>query len=315
MLLDLRSLEEASSGTVTYSYTGTGGIVFAGHAAEKFAWKYTVAGGIVFGGQEAEKFVFKYAPSGGIVFAGHATEKQTFAYDPAFAGIVFGGTIDESLTRKYLPTGGVVFGGQVVQKFTFKYPVSGGVVFSGAATTIFEPHGTNVYAYTGSGGIVFAGVAFTSGPAAVVSDDSRGWFQLRRHARARTEYVEAVVVASSRSREVRADAAVPVIGSIVPISFGAVSVYTDVSIAASPAVVGVNVRIAVGSVQVRSDSRIDVMSASVTVRTASVSALASTVIPIHGQRVRTNVGRVSVEIGPDLVQAEEDELIFLLEVA
>jgi hypothetical protein len=292
MLLDLRSLEEAS-GTVTYSYTGSGGIVFAGQAAEKFAWKYTVAGGIVFGGQEAEKFVFKYTPSGGIVFAGHATQKRSFAYDPT-GGIVFGGTMDESLTRDYVPTGGVVF--------------------SGAATTVFEPHGTNVFVYAGSGGILFGGAATTVGPSAVA--DSRGWSQLRRHARARPEHVtDAVAVASSLSREVRADSSVSVVGSVVRVSAGFVSVYTDVSIAAKPPTLGSAVRVARGVVQVQSDARIEAISTSVYIQTSSVSVLGSTVIPIRGQRIRTAVGRVSVEIGPDLVQAEEDELFFLLEVA
>jgi hypothetical protein len=292
MLLDLRSLEE-STGTV-FAYTGSGGIVFAGHATEKFAFAYTTSGGIVFGGHATEKFAFAYTANGGIVFGGAARRAVTYRYTVVDGGIVFGGTDTEKTTKVWTADGGVVFGG--------------------AAITVFEPHGVNTYIYAGSGGIVFGGHANVSGPSAVV--DSRGWSQLRRHARARPEHVtDAVAVVSNLSREVRADASVPVVGSVVPVAAGFVSVYTDVSIAAKPPTLGSAVRVARGVVQVQSDARIEAISTSVYIQTSSVSVLGSTVIPIRGQRIRTAVGRVSVEIGPDLVQAEEDELFFLLEVA
>lgn len=145
-------------------------------------------------------------------------------------------------------------------------------------------------------------------------EDSRGWFPIRRHARTSTESAF-TTVASGVLHPIRADSSVRTVGSTVSVASGSVVVYTDVSIAAKPYTDGVAVRVASGTVQIVSDSRIEAISTSVSIQSSSVSALASTVIPIRGQRIRTSVGRVLVVIGPDLVQAEEDELIFLLEVA
>jgi hypothetical protein len=114
MLLDLRSLVEAT-GAVTYSYTGTGGIVFAGHAAEKIVYAYTASGGIVFGGSARRATTQKYTVIDG--------------------GIVFGGVDVEKTTKVYTATGGIVCGGQATVQFISAAPatVGGGV---GARTPI-----------------------------------------------------------------------------------------------------------------------------------------------------------------------------------
>ena len=104
-------------GVVVYSYTGTGGIIFAGAAAYSEAWAYAGAGGIAFGGDAAVTETWAYAGAGGIVFAGAATYAEAWAYAGA-GGIIFGGAAAAS----YVP--GII---------VYAYTGSGGITFGGAA--------------------------------------------------------------------------------------------------------------------------------------------------------------------------------------
>jgi hypothetical protein len=462
-LLDLRSLEEAASGAVTFVYAGSGGIVFGGSGTYTETWAYAASGGIVFGGTGTVKVAHTYAVvSGGLTFGGAASYKDIHAY-AATGGIGFGGASTNSkthvawygtdpfstahdgsgfgfsngrfsqesfgaTTRLYdplvdgptedyigelgdpnvtpIPTGtwrlrincvsvpigqdtvtvdvilnrrneagtiivqqtvgSATFGpgitnfvytgvswaaGSATDRISFRWIVTSalgqytlnhggtdgtglyapwgayvattsaagvpsGVVFAGAATYVQVPQRFSYQAEsnTFTGDLEFGGTATISTGTSVV-EDSRGFIH-RRHAHTRVESTTPIIVRATISREVRSDAVARIIGSSIQVAVGTVaSVYSDVSIAAISTVVGTRVRIASGVVPVRSDSRIEAVSTSILVQTEPVLVMASTVIPIRGYQVRTRIGRVTVEIGPDLVQAEEDELIFLLEVA
>lgn len=98
-LLDLRSLEEAASGAVTFVYAGSGGIVFGGSGTYTETWAYAASGGIVFGGTGTVKVAHTYAVvSGGLTFGGAASYKDIHAY-AATGGIGFGGASTNSKTH------------------------------------------------------------------------------------------------------------------------------------------------------------------------------------------------------------------------
>jgi hypothetical protein len=97
-------------GPVTYSYTGSGGLLLAGAATYALGKSYPVSGGLVFGGVGTVKLGKTYSPSGGLVFAGAANVTRSFTYGPT-GGLVFSGTAPVVVTFVYLPTGGMVFGG------------------------------------------------------------------------------------------------------------------------------------------------------------------------------------------------------------
>jgi len=176
--------------------------------------------------------------------------------------------------------------------------------FSGSV--VLDVAGTLDASYAG---LVVDGSATVS---AGVSADSRGW---RYHAHAPVESIDIVAVKASAPNSISAAASVSVVGFDVHAKTGNVSVYTDVTIAAKASVPGISISVIGGTVRAHSDSRVDVASADVRILESTSSASATAVISIRGQQIRTSIGRVQVEIGPDLVQMEEDEFLFLLEVA
>lgn len=108
--------------TVTYTYAGTGGLVFAGASALARTIVPSVSGGITFAGTGALSRSITYTASGGVLFAG--TSAITVTHVPqGSGGKVFGG----AATTSFVPAGGVVY----------TYSPSGGMTFTGDAATSF----------------------------------------------------------------------------------------------------------------------------------------------------------------------------------
>jgi len=143
--------------------------------------------------------------------------------------------------------------------------------------------------------------------------DSRGWFQLKRHSHAQIESpIVAEVLLSLGRVEVSSSCVASVTGVQCEIAVGRVNVSTSshavisdsVEIIASLSLVGTvtSARSYAGSVKAQS-------------LFGSSFGIGNAHVFIPGFLAHTSVGRVSVSIGPDLVQLEDEEILWLLEVA
>jgi len=289
----LRTVPEEQGGAVTYTYVGSGGIIFAGAGDEKFTFTYAISGGLVTGGSGTEKFSWTYGVSGGIVFSGSDSDSRTWLYTP---------------------DGGIIFGGSAIEKITQAYTVSGGVIFGGSGVDVFIPATGTVFSYVASGGITFDGVAVTSGPIVVLETDSRGWFQRQFHITAAASGLEINRPMVSRP-VVTADATALVSEIRIPVSVGAASVYTDVSISVHVQVSGFEIYAGMESVSASAESNVVVEDMSISISIGRLSSIGDAIAQVYPFIARVRVGRASAEIGPDLVMNDDDELIFLLEVA
>jgi hypothetical protein len=173
----------AAAAAQTYSYTGTGGIIFAGAAGTArtraypanaaglvFAGTagrnrtraYPTAGGLTFAGTGATTRTWTYTPSGGLTLSGSAATARTLVY-PASGGLSFGGTAPIARTRVGAQAGGgVTLGGTGATAREWVGLAAGGVQFGGSATTSFTSAGPATHDYTGTGGLVFGGSAATA---------------------------------------------------------------------------------------------------------------------------------------------------------
>lgn len=140
---DVRLRQDAAdSGAVTYTYVGTGGIVFSGVATLEITHAYTPSGGITFAGSAPLAVIHDYAPAGGTTFGG--------------AGVI-------AVTKTYPVSGGISFGGAAPVAFIEAYDTSGGIAFAGAAATsytpgvVVEPPGSGTGGGGYGGGRVLAG--------------------------------------------------------------------------------------------------------------------------------------------------------------
>lgn len=160
----------SGGGTSTYSYTGTGGAVFAGSATLSKSKAYTPSGGGIAGGSATVAKSKAYTASGGAIAAGAATVAKS---------------------KTYTPTGGAVFAGAATSVKSKAYTPTGGAVFAGAATTAFQSAGSTTYPYVGSGGATFGGsattayVPFSDQPATEHASGGYGWANLARIERSR----------------------------------------------------------------------------------------------------------------------------------
>lgn len=130
-----------SGGTSTYSYTGTGGAVFAGSATLAKSKAYTPSGGGIAGGSATVAKSKAYTASGGAIAAGSATVAKSKTFT-ASGGAVFAGSATLAKVKAFTPTGGGIF--------------------AGSASTSFQSAGSTAYPYVGSGGATFAGAAITA---------------------------------------------------------------------------------------------------------------------------------------------------------
>jgi len=205
-----RRLWGAAASTANYTFTASGGIVFAGDATEISTanWVATTSGGLIFAGAASATSTAAYVVTGagGLTFAGAASAtagaEYTFAgtggltlsgaaaitYTTAYAmtgagGLAFAGAASALSTAQYVVTGagGIAFSGTAAAQASSGYEVvgAGGLAFGGAATAFRD-----AYVITAAGGLVFSGAAATElfVPGAVGADAWRQ-FAARRHRR------------------------------------------------------------------------------------------------------------------------------------
>lgn len=147
----------ATTTTQSFSYTGVGGLIFAGTGPSiKVDSLPARTGGLVFSNTAAVIKNATPSPAGGIVFAGTST-KNIGKQATGSGGLIFAGTAAEIRIDKPLASGGYVFGGSApysssgVQSFT--YTMSGGIVFGGTGVRIKK------ITYLPNSGYVFGGTA------------------------------------------------------------------------------------------------------------------------------------------------------------
>jgi hypothetical protein len=130
-----------------YTHTPSGGVTFGGVASVTYSFGVNPSGGITFSGDATENFVaagggtaYPYEPAGGYFFGGLADCVRIIAPFFAQGGISFSGVATALFRRQkyldYTPEGGLSFGGisQAFQKYLFTG--SGGLVFSGGASSV-----------------------------------------------------------------------------------------------------------------------------------------------------------------------------------
>jgi hypothetical protein len=180
----------------------------------------------------------------------------------------------------------------------------------------------------------FGGVAQTSGSATydvtqtnatgtaavvVSEEDSRGWFRRRFHAVADVAGVDLsttvghVYVTADAVAEVTGFAVAEVTGFALTIDVGILSAEaTSVGdILSLPELITSS-----GQVGASATAVVEIQSTPVVnIKTGKIRGRANSIAEVTGSVVKTAVGYCSVEIGPDLVQEEDEEMLFLLEVA
>jgi len=145
---------------------------------------------------------------------------------------------------------------------------------------------------------------------AVAVEDSRTW-PIRRHGRAPIEELDPVEVIIAPVYA-SASANVDVVGFEVQAEVGSVGVVAD----GLSAVVGFDVDSTLQSIAlVSAGSRARLGSLEARSRLAKITGQAQARATVSGFAVATEFGRVSVDIGPDQVVIEDEELLWLLEVA
>lgn len=109
-----------TGGTSTFTYAGSGSLVFSGTASVDKIKDYPASGSLTFSGTAAVDTVKSFLASGDIVFSGAATT----AY-----------VLTGAATYPYTGSGSIAFSGDAVLAKTKAYLGDGSVVFAGAATT------------------------------------------------------------------------------------------------------------------------------------------------------------------------------------
>ncbi len=128
------------SGLQSFSYTATGGIVFAGTSPQLKLAIFAGVGGIVFSGNPPRiKRLVPPNPTGGLVFLGVATVQAFFKLTySAVGGIIFSGAATKlKIDQVPAPSGGLDFDGGALVGFKGVIVPSGGVVFGGSAPVSF----------------------------------------------------------------------------------------------------------------------------------------------------------------------------------
>lgn len=133
--------------SVSYEYSPTGGIVFAGTGPVRIGYvARTPTGGLQFAGSGPvlEGYVAR-TPTGGLSFGGDGLERIGYVARTPSGGLVLAGTgpVREGYVAR-APSGGLNFNGTSPHEFngagnSFIYTPTGGIVFAGAADSVFTP--------------------------------------------------------------------------------------------------------------------------------------------------------------------------------
>jgi hypothetical protein len=133
------------------SVVGTGGVTFSGTALRRASWSISGVGGLTLSGSSPRIVTAAIVPSGGITFAG--TSPRACTVQPSVGGgLAFSGTAPRTFTVVCQPSGGVSFVGSASVRITWAIAGRGGVVFGGSG-------GSAEFTYIGSGGLALAGSA------------------------------------------------------------------------------------------------------------------------------------------------------------
>lgn len=148
--------DEYVSSSTTFSYSGSGGLQFAGSAGLSKTKSYTPSGGLQFGGTAALSKTKAYAPSGGVQFGGAGTTSYVGASQNVYTysgsgGLQFAGTAALAKAKAYAGAGGLTLAGAATVSKTKAYIPSGGLTFAGSATL------SKTKVYAGSGLLQFGG--------------------------------------------------------------------------------------------------------------------------------------------------------------
>lgn len=146
-------------------------------------------------------------------------------------------------------------------------------------------------------------------PVVATDDDSRRWFRRREHAVASLEGMRLRVQRSPQS-SVSAPATATVEGFRLRSSVGSVGVRGASNARTGPG----QVRGTVGAVRVSATVEVRTVQSRSTISLRSPSSAAFVAAPARGSRGALRMGRVNVEIGPDLVALEDEEMLMLLEL-
>lgn len=157
-----------------------------------------------------------------------------------------------------------------------------------------------------AGSAEFSFDADGAGTAAQADQDSRGWFQLKRHAHAKVESLTARV----RPRTVLVDA--PATVSVSGVRAVARTGIVVVKAGGKSRSGSVRRSTQLEPVLVEASSEHQQAAIKVGRNVGQAITGADAVADVRGARARVSIARVSVEIGPDL---ELEEILFLLEVA
>ena len=106
-------LTQLAGGPVTYTYTGTGGLVLGGTAAVSKSKDFLPTGGLVLGGAAALAKTKTITASGGLVFNSGAATEYVSAIPPAPPEPTTSGAEEYAPRRMHVfrPRGGLAFGG------------------------------------------------------------------------------------------------------------------------------------------------------------------------------------------------------------
>ena len=266
---------------------------------------------LTFGGASSIAVTHAYAAFGGITFGGTATYAETHAYASA-GGILFGGVSAVAHTSSYAGAGGITFGGTASKALSRAYTATGGIDFGGAATTTYTPGaGAVTYTYAGSGGILFGGVAGIVGPPPAI--DHSGGFR-RVYVQAKIIEVPDLLHIALGQVRVSTTSVAQAVSLPLQAEIGQVTVTGSVLSTSADAALPT---LAIGAVRVSAPARAPAGSlTSLLLEIGQVSVQSMAQAPVSVQRVvPIALGRVTVHIGPDLVEEEFDEILFLLEVA
>lgn len=174
-------------------------------------------------------------------------------------------------------------------------------------TYSFEPFGT----FIASGGITLGGSAaasFTTG--AAEAEDSRDWFALKRHAHA--VLVGAGARASAQVSQVTSASVAITSGARAQASAG----NAGAKAGSKPQAVLSGARATAGSATVAAGAQHTQAGAQARARVAGkLTVGAGVVVDLRGARAQARTGQANASIGPDEIEQELEEILFLLEVA
>lgn len=142
---------------VEFSYTASGGAVFAGAASSTIEFSFTPSGSATFAGAADTSYfpIFEVASTVNLYLTGGANYEFENNYTYFTEGaIVYSGSGDTSYspTFVYTSSGYAIFAGSASVSLEYSYTSVGSAVFAGSAITSVE------VAYTPSGGIILYGV-------------------------------------------------------------------------------------------------------------------------------------------------------------